>query len=87
MQGCNMNGEILNSDNGRLVILILAIWGTMWRSSSGVSSLIERSEMRLSNRTDRLEARMDAEFDKIDSHLDPFGERIAANEASLNARE
>ena len=82
-----MNGGILNSDNVRLVILILAIWGTTWNFSSGVSSQIERSEMRLSNRIDRLEARMDAKFEKIDSRLDAFGERIAANEARLSARE
>ena len=30
---------------------------------------------------------METKFDAIDSRLDSFGERIAANEAKINAKE
>lgn len=71
-----MNGKIFNEDNVRLAFFFLAIWGLLWNFSSGINQ-----------RIDRLEDNIGRKLERIDTRLDSFGERIAANEARLNAKE
>ena len=82
-----MNGKILNEDNLRFAIFLLALWGSLWSFSSGINQRIDRLEDRLTQRIGKLEDKMESKFDAIDARLDSFGERIAANEARINARE
>ncbi len=44
-------------------------------------------EDRLTQRIGNLENKMETKFDAIDTRLDSFGERIAANEAKIGAKE
>ena len=82
-----MNGKILNEDNLRFAIFLLALWGSLWSFSSGINQRIDRLEDRLTQGIATLEDKMETRFDAIDSRLDSFGERIAANEARINVKE
>ncbi|MCE2440079.1 MAG: hypothetical protein J4F39_11710 [Candidatus Latescibacteria bacterium] len=82
-----MNGKTLNEDNLRFAIFLLALWGSLWSFSSGINQRIDSLEDRLTHRIGNLENKMDTKFDAIDTRLDSFGERIAANEAKIGAKE
>ena len=79
--------SFFSADNIRMATFLFLLIGAMWTLSSNL-------ENRLTQRIDRLEDTMNDRFkeiddrlNKIDSRLDSFGERIAKNEAKINASE
>lgn len=58
-----------------LVTLLTAVWGIVWSLNSSL-------ENRMNDRFDKISAQLN----EIDKRLDSFGERIAKNEARLDAR-
>ncbi|MCE2440506.1 MAG: hypothetical protein J4F39_13900 [Candidatus Latescibacteria bacterium] len=83
-----MNAKsFFSADNIRMATFLFLLIGAMWTLSSNL-------ENRLTQRIDRLEDTMNNRFkeiddrlNKIDTRLDSFGERIAKNEARINASE
>ena len=74
-----------------LVALAGSIWGIGWTLSTRLEDRLTQEiislENRVTKRIDRLEDNMNDRFEKIDARLDSFGERIAKNEARLDALE
>lgn len=73
--------KILNNDSFRMATFLVTLIGAMW-------TLTTRLEDRMSARFDMVDARFDkieTRLDRIDSRLNSFGERIAKNEARLEA--
>ncbi len=76
-------GKILNADNVRFFVLILVLWSTMWRFDGKIDARFEKMGKRIEARFEKIETRLD----RIDARLNSFGERIARNEARLDASE
>ncbi len=73
------DSKFFSADNLRVATLLFFLLGAMW-------ALNVRLEDRLTKRIDKLEENMNDRFEKIDARLDSFGERIAKNEARLDAQ-
>lgn len=73
------SSEFFSGENLRmaifLVTLLTAVWGIVWSLNSSL-------EERMNDRFDKISAQLI----EIDKRLDSFGERIAKNEARLDAR-
>ena len=79
--------SFFSADNIRMATFLFLLIGATWTLTSNL-------ENRLTQRIDGLEDTMNDRFkeiddrlNKIDSRLDSFGERIAKNEAKINASE
>ncbi len=71
-----MIGKIFIADNIRRAVFLFTLTGAMW-------TLANRLEDKMDARFDKIESRLD----RIDTRLDSFGERIAKNDARLDASE
>lgn len=73
------SSKFFSGDNLRmaifLVTLLTAVWGIVWSLNSSL-------EDRMNDRFDKISAQLI----EIDKRLDSFAERIAKNEARLDAR-
>lgn len=73
------SSKFLSGENLRmaifLVTLLTPVWGIVWSLNSSL-------EERMNDRFDKISAQLI----EIDKRLDSFGERIAKNEARLDAR-
>ena len=82
--------RFFSGDNLRMATLLFLLLGAMWalntRLENRLTQQINSLESRITQRIDRLEDNMNGRFEKIETRLDSFGERIAKNEARLNAQ-
>ncbi len=77
--------KILRNDYFQMLTFLVALAGLMWGT---VWTLNTRLEDRMNARFDSIDIRFDkieSRLEKIDTRLDSFGERIAKNEARLDA--
>ncbi len=73
--------KILNNDHFQLVTFLFLLIGAMW-------TLTTRLEDRMNARFDKVDERFDkieTQLSEINKRLNSFGERIAKNEARLDA--
>ena len=87
-----MNAKsFFNAENLRMVTFLFVLTGAMWTLTSSLENRlthrINNLENRLTQRIDRLEDTMNNRFVRVEKRLDSFGERIAKNEARLDASE
>ncbi len=86
--------KILRNDYFQMLTFLVALAGTVWgavwtlntRLEDRLTQLINNLESRVTQRIDRLEDNMNNRFGEIEKRLDSFGERIARNEARLDAQ-